>query len=221
MLLLITTFTVVTMSLVDLGESDQNWTAVIGTILVSIFVGATLLLSLGASGVTRRARVFVDVVVGIGLLVTVFVVVKTATSTETSAVTDIASPSIAWIVLSIGAPLAVIRRLIHHRRATVQTLLGAVSAYLLIAMAFNFAFLALDAFGSVPFFGAEEPTTSFMYYSLVTITTLGFGDLTAVEPFGRMLSTIEAVTGQVYLVTFVALIVGVMVAQRNKPGVVE
>jgi hypothetical protein len=55
-----------------------------------------------------------------------------------------------------------------------------------------------------------------MYFSLVTITTLGYGDLAAVEPLGRLLTTIEAVIGQVYLVTFVAMIVGLMVEQRQR-----
>lgn len=214
LLLIVTGAAVVTMSLVDLREGFQNWRAEIGTILVSLFVGATLLLSLRASGITRRFRVIADVVVGLGLVVTIGLVLFESFSTGSQDLAGRATPSVAWIILSVGAPVVVVRRLIHHRRATRRTLLGAVSAYLLIAMAFNFVFLALDDYGSL-FFGVEEPSTSFMYYSLVTITTLGFGDLSAAEPFGRMLSTVEAVIGQVYLVTFVGMIVGLMVGQRQ------
>ena len=54
-----------------------------------------------------------------------------------------------------------------------------------------------------------------MYFSLVTITTLGYGDLSAAEPFGRLLTTVEAVVGQVYLVTFVGMIVGLIVGQQQ------
>jgi hypothetical protein len=215
LLLLTTGITVVTMSLVDLKESFLELQVDIGTILVSVFVGATLLLSVRASGISRRFRVVADVVVGLGVLATAILVLVSALSAESASAWNPAAPSVAWIVLSIGAPIVVVRRLVHHRRATGRTLLGAVSAYLLIAMAFNFAYLALDAHRSTPFFGVEEPTTSFMYFSLVTITTLGFGDLAAVEPFGRMLSTVEAVIGQVYLVTFVAMIVGLMVGERQ------
>jgi hypothetical protein len=215
LLLLIAGVAVLTMSLVDLKEGVQDWQAEVGTILVSVFVGATLLLSLRASGVTRRYRVIADVVVSLGVLITVVVVLVEGFSTRSTAGAGLATPSIAWIVLSMGAPVVVVRRLIHHERANRQTLLGAVSAYLLIAMAFNFVFLSLDAYGSKPFFGTAEPTTSFMYFSLVTITTLGFGDLAAAEPLGRMLSTVEAVIGQVYLVTFVAMIVGLIVGQRQ------
>jgi voltage-gated potassium channel Kch len=47
-----------------------------------------------------------------------------------------------------------------------------------------------------------------MYFSLSTITTVGYGDLTAITPFARLIATAEAVSGQVYLVTFVAMLVG-------------
>jgi hypothetical protein len=94
-------------------------------------------------------------------------------------------------------------------------LLGAVSAFLLIATAFDFVFLTVDAYQTTPFFGSEEPTTSFIYYSLVTITTLGYGDLAAATDVGRLASTAEAVVGQVYLVTVVAMIVGLLAQARQ------
>ena len=83
----------------------------------------------------------------------------------------------------------------------------------MIAIAFDFIFLTVGGYQGTPFFGSEEPPTSFTCYSLVTITTLGYGDLSAAA-LGRLLSTTEAVLGQVYLVTFVAMIVGLL-AQRH------
>lgn len=218
LLLLISGLAVITLSLVDLNESSQNWRAEIGAILVSLFVGATLLLSLRASGVARRVRVIADVVVSFGVAISIALVLLDRFTSVSADFAGQSSPSGTWIILSMFAPVIVVRRLTRHRRATGKTLLGAVSAYMLIAMAFNFFFLSLDAYRSTPFFGAEEPTTSFMYYSLVTITTLGYGDLAAAEPIGRLVSTIEAVIGQVYLVTFVAMIVGLIVSQRESAG---
>jgi len=49
-----------------------------------------------------------------------------------------------------------------------------------------------------------------MYFSLVTVTTLGYGDLAAATNLGRLLSTTGAVIGQVYLVTFVAMLVALL-----------
>ena len=73
----------------------------------------------------------------------------------------------------------------------------------------------------VPYFGESQPTTSYMYFSLTTITTTGYGDFTAASEFGRLLAMAEAVTGQVYLVTFVAMLVGLFAANRiaGRPAV--
>jgi hypothetical protein len=217
-LLIVTSIAVVVLSLVDLSSTQDTWRSEIGLVLVSVFVGATLLLSLRSAGVARRYRLIADVIIGIGVVATILIALAVMLSDDVgSEVTEsFSTPRVAWVVLAALAPLLVVRRLIRHERASASTLLGAVSAYLLVALAFNFAFLAVDAYGGVPFFGEEEPTTSFMYFSLVTLTTLGYGDLSAVEPFGRLLSTIEAVIGQVYLVTFVAMIVGLLVEQRQR-----
>jgi len=213
LLLIVTALAVVTLSLVDLGFVDSDLRSEIGQVLVTLFVGGTLLLALRASGVGRRLRLLADVFVGLGIVATIVVVAFVEMS---EAGTEIGRARFAWTVLALIAPVLVIRRLVFHERASGATLLGAVSAYLLIALAFNFAFLTLDGLQAQRFFGQEEPTTSFMYYSLVTITTLGYGDLAAVTPAGRLLSTIEAVIGQVYLVTFVAMIVGLIVEQRQR-----
>ena len=85
--------------------------------------------------------------------------------------------------------------------------MGAVAAYLQIAVAYAFLFQTIDAYTSSNFFGEEVSTTIYMYFSLITISTVGFGDFASVTDLGRMASASEAVIGQVFLVTFVALIV--------------
>jgi carbon starvation protein CstA len=76
-----------------------------------------------------------------------------------------------------------------------------------------YVFTTVNAFQTTPFFGREEPTTSFMYFSLTTLTTVGYGDLAAVTPIARLLATSEAVIGQVYLVTFVAMLVALFASR--------
>lgn len=215
LLLVITSIAVITLSLVDLRADIRGLRSELGQLAVAVFVGATLLLSLRSSGVARRYRLIADVVVGLGVIVTFLFVGLIELADPTDPVAGSGALSPLWVILSVFAPILVVRRLVKHQRASGRTLLGAVSAYLLVALAFNFVFLAIDATQSTPFFGSEQPTTSFMYFSLVTITTLGYGDLAAVEPFSRLLATVEAVIGQVYLVTFVAMIVGLMVEQRR------
>ena len=59
----------------------------------------------------------------------------------------------------------------------------------------------------------EETRFTFIYYSFVTITTLGYGDVTPVADVAKSFSFIEAVVGQIYLVVLVARLVGIHIAQ--------
>jgi hypothetical protein len=60
-------------------------------------------------------------------------------------------------------------------------------------------------------FGSPEPSTSFMYFSLTTLSTTGLGDPAPVSPSASLLTGAEAIIGQVHLVTFVAMIVALYV----------
>jgi hypothetical protein len=206
LLLIVTVVSAVALSLVDLTARAAGIGSRIGTLAATILVGVTLLLALRASGLARRWRRVADVLV-------LLVVVAQITVLVLDLVTDLGVSARGYpqplilVALAALAPIVVVRRLLHHRRVVVGTLLGAVSAYLLISVAFYYVFTTVNAHQGTPFFGQEEPTTSFMYFSLTTLTTVGYGDLAAVTPLGRLLATSEAVIGQVYLVTFVAMLV--------------
>lgn len=180
------------------------------SISVTLLVGATFLLAMRASGVSSRFMLIGNILVGVSVTVTVLIVLTGAGSTA-----ETAPPPFTWVILALFTPVFVIRRISKHRRATARTVLGAISAFLLIGVAFTFIFLTLDGYGTTTFFAQEEPSTSFMYFSLVTLTTLGYGDLSSVTTLGRAFSTAEAIIGQVYLVVYVAMIVGLVVAERQ------
>lgn len=59
---------------------------------------------------------------------------------------------------------------------------------------------------------ADERLRQFMYYSFVTLTTLGYGDITPVSPAAKSFSFIEAVTGQIYIAVLIARLVGLHIA---------
>jgi hypothetical protein len=85
-------------------------------------------------------------------------------------------------------------------------------------MFYAFLYGAIDHVGNVPFFtGAVAATMSHcLYFSFTTISTVGYGDLTASTNLGHTLAVSEALLGQVYLVTVVSLIVGNLGRRRAR-----
>jgi uncharacterized membrane protein len=121
------------------------------------------------------------------------------------------------------APAAIVRGVIKDvqaRGVTLHTMFGVLCIYLLIGMLFAFTYALIDSLGSAPFFAQPDAATGttkdFLYFSFVTITTVGYGDLTAATNLGRSLAIAEALTGQIYLVTVVAAIVGGLGARRRR-----
>jgi hypothetical protein len=109
-------------------------------------------------------------------------------------------------------PPALVSGLLKHFRQeggiTLQTMFGVLCLYLMIGLLFAFAYGLADAYSDQPFFntGADEHD-DFLYFSFTTLTTVGYGDLVAATELGRSLAITEALIGQIYLVTVVALIV--------------
>ncbi|MFZ0014149.1 MAG: hypothetical protein WAL25_08550, partial [Acidimicrobiia bacterium] len=136
LLLLITSIAVITLSLVDLRSDMSGLRSELGQVAVAVFVGATLLLALRASGVARRYRLGFDIVILVGIAGTILIVlISEFTDVDIPITTAERSPSLIWVILSVLAPILVVRRVLMHKRASGQTLLGAVSAYLLLALA--------------------------------------------------------------------------------------
>ena len=206
--LLLAVVSIIALALVDLTPTSDHLPAAVASAATTLLVGIALMLAMRASGVARKWQLVADVVVGAIVVVLVFFVL--ADLVTDVPVTSINNSTHPWslLVLAALAPIVIVRRLIHHRTVTTGTLLGAISAFLLIPIAFCYAFLSIDAAQATPFFGQAQPSTSFMYFSLSTLTTVGYGDLAAVTPLARLVATAEAVSGQVYLVTFVAMLVG-------------
>ena len=81
-------------------------------------------------------------------------------------------------------------------------------------------FPTANALGDGGFFSevATPSSVDYLYFSFVTLTTVGFGDRTAAGNFGRMLAVTEALLGQLYLVTVVALVIGNVGRERKGPA---
>jgi voltage-gated potassium channel len=120
-------------------------------------------------------------------------------------------------VLLVTATLPVtVSRVLHHRQITIETILGALCAYVLIGLLFAFLYLAVEEFRE-PFFAqpGEHQQSEYLYFSFVALTTLGFGDLSPSVGLPQALTVIEALSGQIFLVTLVARLVTLWVRQSE------
>ena len=99
-----------------------------------------------------------------------------------------------------------------------ETFLGAVCVYLLIAQLFATLFSLTALIAGRPFFvqTSHPSAIDYIYFSFVTITTVGYGDFTSALPVGKMLAVMEAVFGQLYLITVVSLVVQNLGARRRQ-----
>ena len=194
--------TVVTMALLLLVDLDQDeGIAELLSFTVTLLAAATLFLAVAAAGVGYRGRQITLVLIGAVLVAAIVSMVFSDVPNGHG--------GLLWLILVTAAPIVALRRLVQHRTVKVETLLGALSVYLLIALAATYFFLFIDTFlsGSGRFFGQEEPTTVFTYFSLITITTVGYGDFDPAGVVGRAAAAWEAIIGQIYLVVVVARLV--------------
>jgi hypothetical protein len=108
-------------------------------------------------------------------------------------------PAIAW---------GLIKQFREAGSVTLQTMFGVLCLYLLIGLVFASAFGAIQDISDKDFFTTlHGERDDFLYFSFSTLTTTGYGDLVAGTDLGRSLSIIEALVGQLYLVTVVAVII--------------
>jgi hypothetical protein len=128
-----------------------------------------------------------------------------------------------WIVAALLvalAPLVIVRGVIRGVRTegsvTISTMFGVLCIYLLLGMLFAFAYGLVGDLQTEPFFasGIDPDISDYLYFSFATMTTVGYGDLVAGTDLGRSVAITEALIGQIYLVTVVAVIVGNLSRRR-------
>jgi Ion channel len=120
-------------------------------------------------------------------------------------------------LLYLIAPFSILRHLLLRREIDIEALLGAVSAYLLIGMFFAYAYQAAGELGSVPFFGpaGHGSLSQDLFFSFVTMTTVGYGNLVPAANPGQTLAVAEALLGQLFLVVAVGKIISGFQPRRN------
>jgi hypothetical protein len=123
-----------------------------------------------------------------------------------------------WLaVILVLTIVVVVRRILAHRVVTMQTIFGALSAYLLIGFLYAALFSAVGHFQRAPLFAGGQPqdSSTVQYFSFVTMTTVGYGDFTPAGEPARTLAVLDALTGQIFLVTLIARLVSLFGQARN------
>ena len=183
----------------SIAAPDEPWALLATTIVLAL----TLSIAMWASGVQPKV---VRAWLGFAVLSISVSIVIAVTEAARLASGDLAIPSLLLTLVTIGA---VARRIWLHVEISVITVLGALCIYVLLGLSFAFVFNAVGNLGPQPFFASQERGTrsDYIYFSFITIATVGYGDLTHQGGLGRALAVTEGLLGQIYLVTAVAALV--------------
>ena len=174
----------------------------VSAIQVVLFLGV-LLLALRNGRLHRRTLQLV----AIGLLLGTAV----ASSLQLAeSGTPVAGAADLWTALVLLlSVILIVGRVLSRPQITLQSIYGAISAYMIIGLMFAAVYSALNHFDAGMFFAHGQPGNSktFQYFSFTTLTTLGYGDYTAAQSSGQAIAVLEAMAGQIFLATLVARLV--------------
>jgi hypothetical protein len=201
---------VLTLLVFQILAPDADWARALSIALA----GAALTVAVATSrarGRVRRARAR-----AVGA-VAFLIVVGVATGVLSAAVAFLVGTALAAAIpIALGGGLL---RLIRERGVTFQAVAGALSIYLLVGLLFASLIGFISRVESGDYFkqAASVSSSVRVYYSFTVLTTTGFGDYTAAMPVGRAVAVLEMLTGQLYLVTVIGLLVGNFAGRRRDP----
>jgi hypothetical protein len=185
--------------------------------VVSLFLTFLLLwTSVPALEPTRRVRAAAIA----GLMLVIIVRVASLWRGGENTALNIAAllATAAYVAFVAGHVLVAV---VRPARVTANTIVGAICVYLLLAQVFGLVYFALEMHSPGAIVGAGlQPDVAdgqphlyfhqFLYFSVITLTTLGYGDIMPASPVARSLVMLEAMLGQFFLAVFVARFVGAL-----------
>jgi Ion channel len=174
-------------------------------VVVTALAGATLVLAFRAAALAPRWIAFATAL-------TVGALVLSVVRAADGGVGEAAVRAMNAVLIALGPPaiaVGIVHDLRSSGRVRLEAVLGVLSLYMLLGMAYGFVYGAIDRLGGDPFFAGGDPATvsHCLYFSFTTLATVGYGDLVARTDLGHTVAVSEALIGQIYLVTVVSLIV--------------
>lgn len=181
--------------------------------VLDIFFSVIILLCVYAIS-EKRYQIIIGIILAIPMLLSLwlrrFVIIKSI----------IIIGDLSGIALMAFVIISIISFIFRQKEVATDLITGAAVAYLLMGVMWSFIYSFTEMIhpGSFALSGIDiaDPRFSFIYYSFVTITTLGYGDITPLTRLACSFSILEAITGQLFLVIQVAWLVGLHVSQTMR-----
>jgi hypothetical protein len=200
-----------------LPHLGERWLA---QLLLQLFLLFSLIVTLSANPSWRRLRgaaIILWVLSALGSLLALLPLAQTPGWQRVWRVFDTATnlPLLALL------PAGILAFAFRERRPTVDGIFATVAAYLLVGVLFGQAYaLAIEldpsSFNLAADLTSYERQGSLLYFSFVTLATLGYGDMLPLHSAVRTIAVVEAVVGQFYVAVIVAVFVGMFVSQRER-----
>jgi ion channel len=184
------------------------------------FLSLVLVFSVFAAGSTKKVSRIAVLLGGVALLTGWWDSPYIQTSES------IVISKIAFCLFFVFVATMLLKRIFNTKKITANTIYAAACVYILMGMCWAFiytliefinpgAFSFPDSSSGLSVGGSHFMFFDFFYYSFVTITTIGYGDIVPVSKTGKMLSVLEGLTGQLFIALLVARLVGMYTAQQH------
>jgi hypothetical protein len=196
----------------QVAAPDAGWAR-----LVTILFGAAILIAAVWAG--RAPRLLARAAAAAATLVALAAAVDFAVEGSVPALLGAIANGLLVAFAPMVIAAAIVRNVREEGAVTLPTLSGVLSIYLLVGMFFSFLYAAIQAADDGGFFAqvSDPERSDLLYFSYITLSTTGYGDLTPAADLGRTLAVTEALFGQIYLVTIVALIVANLRPRASRP----
>jgi hypothetical protein len=180
--------------------------------------GAVVALVMVAGVFVISASPMATLVILAGFSLNVFVVISRLIRPSTY---DLYLVAAAWLVIVCTLAVVVARTVFAQGRVSFHRIVGAVLLYLLIALAFVSLFMLVglqipNAFSGLVFEDNEKLASNLIYFSFVTLTSTGYGDIYPIHPIARSLCNLETIIGQLYPATLLARLVSLEISGRRR-----
>jgi len=130
---------------------------------------------------------------------------------------------VTWSALMLLVPVTILRKIgkeFTEEGVDLEVVLGALCAYLFIGAYFAFLYDLMANLSKSPFFAqpGADSKLNYLYFSFITLTTTGYGEISPAFGPGRMIAVTEAIIGQLYLVAVVAIVVSAFGKRKAPPS---